>query len=113
MDFYVFIYLFMTALNKHLCLQHEAVKNELNDRQEELDAFTNKGKHLLAELKRIHNFDPILVKTDMNSTVDKWLDVRTMNDVFLIRQTQFTVREYVAMSVLLLGTENTFFFFFF
>ncbi|KAM7172376.1 nesprin-1 isoform 3-T4 [Macrochelys suwanniensis] len=63
--------------------KHEAVKNELNDRQKELDAFTNKGKHLLAELKRIHNCDPMLMKTDMNSTVDKWLDVseRTEDNV--------------------------------
>ncbi|XP_060128741.1 nesprin-1 isoform X4 [Zootoca vivipara] len=55
--------------------KHEAARNELNDRQRELDAFTNKGKHLLAELKKIPNCDSMLVKVDMDSTVDKWLDV--------------------------------------
>ncbi|KAH0622390.1 hypothetical protein JD844_024656, partial [Phrynosoma platyrhinos] len=55
--------------------KHEATKNELNDRQKELDAFSSKGKHLLAELKKIPNCDPLMIKTDMDSTVDKWLDV--------------------------------------
>ncbi|XP_062833321.1 nesprin-1 isoform X16 [Anolis carolinensis] len=55
--------------------KHEAARNELNDRQSELDAFSNKGKHLLAELKKIPNCDSQLIKMDMDSTVDKWLDV--------------------------------------
>ncbi|KFQ93584.1 Nesprin-1, partial [Nipponia nippon] len=55
--------------------KHEAAKNDLSDKQKDLDTFTNKGKHLLAELKRVHNCDSTAVKTDMNCTVDKWLDV--------------------------------------
>ncbi|XP_025939722.1 nesprin-1-like [Apteryx rowi] len=55
--------------------KHEAAKNDLSDKQKDLDTFTNKGKHLLAELKRVRNCDPTVVKTDMNCTVDKWLDV--------------------------------------
>ncbi|XP_010140551.1 PREDICTED: nesprin-1-like, partial [Buceros rhinoceros silvestris] len=55
--------------------KHEAAKNDLSDKQKDLDIFTNKGKHLLAELKRVHNCDSTVVKTDMNCTVDKWLDV--------------------------------------
>ncbi|XP_068533202.1 nesprin-1 isoform X7 [Anas acuta] len=60
---------------KRTLLKHEAAKNNLSDKQKDLDTFTNKGKHLLAELKRIHNCDCTVVKTDMNSMVDKWLDV--------------------------------------
>ncbi|NWI93355.1 SYNE1 protein, partial [Pitta sordida] len=55
--------------------KHEAAKNDLSDKQKDLDTFTNKGKHLLAELKKMHNCDSTAVKTDMNSMVDKWLDV--------------------------------------
>jgi nesprin-1 len=44
-------------------------------KQKELDSFTSKGKHLLSELKKLHSGDFKLVKTDMESTVDKWLDV--------------------------------------
>ncbi|KAL7987671.1 hypothetical protein Chor_006590, partial [Crotalus horridus] len=55
--------------------KHEAARNELNDRQAELDAFTNKGKHLIAELKKIPNCDARMIKIEMDSTVDKWLDV--------------------------------------
>lgn len=63
-------------LRKHLCPQHETVRNEMNSKQKELDSFTSKGKHLLSELKKIHSGDFGLVKTDMESTLDKWLDVR-------------------------------------
>jgi hypothetical protein len=48
----------------------------MNSKQKELDSFTSKGKHLLSELKKIHSGDFSLVKTDMESTLDKWLDVR-------------------------------------
>lgn len=43
--------------------------------QKELDGFTSKGKQLLSELKKIHSSDFIFVKTDMESTMDRWLDV--------------------------------------
>ncbi|KAF2974410.1 hypothetical protein EK904_009970 [Melospiza melodia maxima] len=55
--------------------KHEAARNDLSDKQKDLDTFTNKGKHLIAELKRVHNCDSTALKTDMNSVVDKWLDV--------------------------------------
>ncbi|KAM6126873.1 nesprin-1-like [Pterocles gutturalis] len=55
--------------------KHEAAKNELSDKQKDLDTFTNKGKHLLAELKRVRDCDSTAVKTDMNFVVDRWLDV--------------------------------------
>ncbi|XP_010018863.1 PREDICTED: nesprin-1-like, partial [Nestor notabilis] len=60
---------------KRTLSKHEAAKNDLSDKQKELDTFTNKGKHLLAELKRVHSCDSTAVKTDMNCMVDKWLDV--------------------------------------
>ncbi|KAF7487433.1 Hypothetical predicted protein [Marmota monax] len=55
--------------------KHESAKNEMNCKQKELDNFTSKGKHLLSELKKVHSSDFALVKTDMEGTVDKWLDV--------------------------------------
>nr|6XF2_A Chain A, Nesprin-1 [Homo sapiens]6XF2_C Chain C, Nesprin-1 [Homo sapiens] len=55
--------------------KHETAKNKMNYKQKDLDNFTSKGKHLLSELKKIHSSDFSLVKTDMESTVDKWLDV--------------------------------------
>ncbi|KAM9666884.1 nesprin-1 isoform 11-T14 [Trichechus inunguis] len=55
--------------------KHEAAKNEMNKKQKEFDNFTSKGKHLLSELKKIHSSDFTLVKTDMESTVDRWLDI--------------------------------------
>ncbi|XP_055471872.1 nesprin-1 isoform X4 [Psammomys obesus] len=54
--------------------KHETIKNEMNSKQKELNDFTSKGKHLLSELKKIHSGDFSLVKTDMESTLDKWLD---------------------------------------
>ena len=45
------------------------------NKQKDLDNFTSKGKQLLSELKKIHSGDFIVMKTDMESTVDKWLDV--------------------------------------
>lgn len=60
----------------------------MNDRQAELDAFTNKGKHLIAELKKIPNCDARMIKTEMDSTVDKWLDV---SGIFEIKFGQLNV----------------------
>lgn len=48
----------------------------MNSKQKELDSFTSKGKHLLSELKKVHSGDFGLVKTDMEGTLDRWLDVR-------------------------------------
>ncbi|XP_038626046.1 nesprin-1 isoform X2 [Tachyglossus aculeatus] len=55
--------------------KHEMAKNEMNEKQKDLNDFTSKGKRLISELKRIRSSDVLLVKTDMDSTVDKWLDV--------------------------------------
>ncbi|EPQ19233.1 Nesprin-1 [Myotis brandtii] len=55
--------------------KHETARNEICKEQKELDDFTSKGKQLLSELKKIHSSDFILVKTDMESTMDRWLDV--------------------------------------
>ncbi|XP_063773938.1 nesprin-1 isoform X14 [Pseudophryne corroboree] len=55
--------------------KHESAKNELSEKQKELDEFTNKGKHLLVELKRVHGCDSSSVRKDMDYYVDQWLDV--------------------------------------
>ncbi|XP_023599414.1 nesprin-1-like, partial [Myotis lucifugus] len=55
--------------------KHETARNEMCKEHKELDDFTSKGKQLLSELKKIHSSDFILVKTDMESTMDRWLDV--------------------------------------
>ncbi|XP_026643299.1 nesprin-1-like [Microtus ochrogaster] len=60
---------------KWIFAKHETARNEMNSKQKELDSFTSKGKHLLSELKKVHSGDFSLVKTDMESTLDKWLDV--------------------------------------
>uniref|UniRef100_A0A480VEC9 Nesprin-1 isoform X8 n=1 Tax=Sus scrofa TaxID=9823 RepID=A0A480VEC9_PIG len=60
---------------KWVLSKHETAKNEMCNKQKELDNFTSKGKQLLSELKKIHSGDFTLVKTDMESTVDKWLDI--------------------------------------
>ncbi|XP_038195664.1 nesprin-1 isoform X2 [Arvicola amphibius] len=60
---------------KWVFAKHETARNEMNSKQKELDSFTSKGKHLLSELKKVHSGDFSLVKTDMESTLDKWLDV--------------------------------------
>ncbi|XP_075718991.1 nesprin-1 isoform X3 [Rhinoderma darwinii] len=65
--------------------KHESAKNELNENQKELDEFTNKGKHLLVELKRIHGCDSRPVKKDMDYYMDQWLDVMERIDENLDR----------------------------
>ncbi|KAM8791856.1 nesprin-1-like [Rhynchonycteris naso] len=55
--------------------KHETARNEMCTKQKELDNFNSKGKQLLSELKKIHSSDFIVVKTDMESIVDRWLDV--------------------------------------
>ncbi|XP_073726049.1 nesprin-1 isoform X5 [Misgurnus anguillicaudatus] len=56
-------------------LKHEAVKAEMASNQDTLERFSSKGKQLLSELNRIPDCDNQIVKTEMDATVDQWLDV--------------------------------------
>lgn len=65
-------------VNILLCLlhfQHEAVKAEMAGKQRELDQFSIKGKQLVIELKKIPDCDSQMMKKDMETLVDQWLDV--------------------------------------
>lgn len=44
-------------------------------RQHELDQFSSKGKQLVVELKKIPDCDVQMIKKDMDTLVDQWLDV--------------------------------------
>ncbi|KAG8444139.1 hypothetical protein GDO86_009355 [Hymenochirus boettgeri] len=59
---------------KRTISRHESAKNDLNENQKDLDEFTNKGKHMLVDLKKIHGCDLKQLKKDMEFFVDKWLD---------------------------------------
>lgn len=56
-------------------LQHEAVKIEMASKQHELDAFSSRGKQLLSELLKIPDCDIHIIKKDLDTLVDQWLDV--------------------------------------
>lgn len=43
--------------------------------QHELDQFSSKGKQLVSELKKIPDCDSQMLKKDMETLVDQWLDV--------------------------------------
>lgn len=45
-------------------------------KQHELDAFSSRGKQLLSELNKIPDCDVHVIKKDMDTLVDQWLDVR-------------------------------------
>lgn len=51
------------------------MKIEVASKQHELDQFSIKGKQLVIELKKIPDCDAQLLKNDMESLVDQWLDV--------------------------------------
>lgn len=53
-------------------------------KQHELDQFSTKGKHLLIELKKIPDCDYQMLKKDMETHVDHWLDVSVTAVIFLI-----------------------------
>nr|XP_057913481.1 nesprin-1 isoform X6 [Doryrhamphus excisus] len=55
--------------------KHEAVKKEMADKQHELDRLSCKGKQLVVELKKVPECDSQIVKKDMETLVDQWLDV--------------------------------------
>lgn len=44
-------------------------------KQHELDQFSSKGKQLVIELKKIPDCDAQMMKKDMETLVDQWLDV--------------------------------------
>lgn len=47
----------------------------MSGRQHELDEFSSKGKQLVVELKKIPECDSQMMKKDMETLVDQWLDV--------------------------------------
>ncbi|KAF1374585.1 hypothetical protein PFLUV_G00230620 [Perca fluviatilis] len=55
--------------------KHEAVKVEMASKQHELDQFSSKGKQLVIELKKIPECNTQMMKKDMETLVDQWLDV--------------------------------------
>lgn len=63
-------------------------------KQHELDQFSNKGKQLVIELKKIPDCDAHMIKKDMDTLVDQWLDVSLSTvmmccyDVSLTMETQ-------------------------
>lgn len=48
---------------------------EIASKQHELDQFSTKGKQLVMELKKIPDCDADIIKKDMDTLVDQWLDV--------------------------------------
>lgn len=65
-------------------LQHEAVKIEMASKQHELDAFSSRGKQLLSELLKTPDCDIHIIKKDMDTLVDQWLDVRLTSGVIIV-----------------------------
>lgn len=51
----------------------------MSAKQHELDQFSNKGKQLMVELKKIPDCDTQIMKKDMEMVVDQWLDVSLTN----------------------------------
>lgn len=51
------------------------MKIEMASRQHELDQFSGKGKQLVIELKKIPDCDSQMIKKNMDTLVDHWLDV--------------------------------------
>lgn len=47
--------------------------------QDVLERFSSKGKKLLSELNKIPDCDTQIVKTEIDATVDQWLDVSLSN----------------------------------
>lgn len=54
------------------------MKIEMASRQHELDQFSGKGKQLVIELKKIPDCDSQMIKKNMDTLVDHWLDVSHM-----------------------------------
>ncbi|KAJ0008744.1 hypothetical protein NQD34_016159 [Periophthalmus magnuspinnatus] len=61
--------------SKKLLSKHETVKIDMASKQYELDQFSNKGKQLVVELKKIPDCESQILKKDSETIVDHWLDV--------------------------------------
>ena len=61
--------------SSHVLVQHETVKTNMSGKQQELDLFSSRGKQLLNELKKIPDCDAQVIKKDVETLVDQWLDV--------------------------------------
>lgn len=48
---------------------------EMASKQHELDQFSSKGKQLVIELKKVPECHAEMMKKDMETLVDQWLDV--------------------------------------
>lgn len=57
----------------------------MSGRQHELDEFSSKGKQLVVELKKIPECDSQMMKKDMETLVDQWLDVSLTRFTPIIR----------------------------
>ncbi|XP_037550764.1 nesprin-1 [Nematolebias whitei] len=60
---------------KRTLTKHEAMKGEIVCKQRELDQFSAKGKHLLIELKKVPECNSDIIKKDLETIVDQWLDM--------------------------------------
>lgn len=58
-------------------------------RQHELDQFSSKGKQLVIELKKIPDCDAQMMKKDMETLVDQWLDVSLILEDFHVSTCTF------------------------
>lgn len=54
------------------------------NRQHELDAFSSKGKQLLYELNKIPDCEFQIIKKDMDTLVDQWMDVSSSSKFFMV-----------------------------
>ena len=61
--------------SSHVLVQHEGVKTNMSGKQQELDLFSSRGKQLLSELRMIPDCDAQVMKKDVETLVDQWLDV--------------------------------------
>lgn len=53
-------------------------------KQHELDLFSSKGKQLLSELNKIPDCDFNIIKKEVDTLVDQWLDVSLTLRVFMV-----------------------------
>lgn len=53
-------------------------------KQHELDKFSSKGKQLLSELSKIPDCDFHIIKKEMDTLVDQWLDVSLTSGIPIV-----------------------------
>uniref|UniRef100_A0AAV2JAL2 Calponin-homology (CH) domain-containing protein n=1 Tax=Knipowitschia caucasica TaxID=637954 RepID=A0AAV2JAL2_KNICA len=61
--------------SKKMLSKHETVKVDMASKQHELDQFSNKGKLIIVDLKRIPDCETQGMKKEAETIVDHWLDV--------------------------------------